>query len=108
MQLTFIETKTFTRKLFKIWDENLYFELQDMLLENPNLGDLIPHGEGLQKVRWKAEGRGRRGGVRIIYFWAVRRDIILFLDVFPKNVKADLSRDELKSLAAIRREEIGE
>ena len=108
MQLTFIETKTFTRKMFKIWDENLYFELQDMLLENPNLGDLIPHGEGLQKVRWKAEGRGKRGGVRVIYFWAVKRDIILFLDVYPKNVKSDLTRDELKSLVAIRREEIGE
>lgn len=108
MHLTFIETKTFTRKLFKIWDEGLYFELQEALLQNPDFGDLIPHGGGLRKVRWKAEGRGKRGGVRIIYFWAIRRDIILFLDVFPKNVKADLSRDELKSLAATRREEIGE
>ena len=49
MQLTFIETKTFTRKMFKIWDENLYFELQEGLLQNPDLGDLIPHGEGLRK-----------------------------------------------------------
>ncbi len=108
MNLTFIETKTFTRKLFKDWNENLYFELQNALLDNPDLGNVITHSEGLRKVRWKAEGRGKRGGIRIIYFWAIRRDIILMLDIFPKNEKADLSDKELKNLVDIKREEIGE
>lgn len=52
-----------------------------------------------------AEGRGKRGGVRIIYYWAVAQEVILTLFVYPKNVQADLTRDQLKTLRTIVEEE---
>ena len=108
MNLTFIETKTFTRKLFKIWDEESYLDFQNDLLANPDLGDLIQGADGIRKIRRRQPGRGKSGGVRIIYFWAVSRDIILMLDIYPKNEKADLTKQELKDLVAIKREKLGE
>jgi hypothetical protein len=56
MKLTFIETKTFTKKLFDIWNDNYYHDLQDILLERPDLGVIISGGGGLRKIRWKAFG----------------------------------------------------
>lgn len=108
MQLKFVETKTFTRKLFKVWNEESYIELQDVLLTNPDIGDIIPNGDGIRKIRRRSSGRGKSGGVRIIYFWAVRRDIILMLDLYPKNEKPDLSKQELKDLVATKRYILGE
>jgi DNA-binding transcriptional regulator YiaG len=59
---------------------------------------LIPKGGGLRKIRWRAKGKGKTGGVRIIYFWWVSEDQVLMLDIYPKNKKEDLSGDELKEL----------
>lgn len=108
MRLAFRETKTFTRKLFKIWDEGLYFELQDELLVYPDLGVLIPGGEGIRKIRAQARGRGKRGGVRVIYYWQVSKDIILLLDIFAKNEKSDLTKDELVDLLKTVKEAFNE
>lgn len=108
MKLTFIETKTFTRKLYKIWDDESYLDFQDDLLANPGLGDLIQSGDGIRKIRRRLPGHGKSGGVRIIYFWAVSRDIILMLDIYPKNEKADLTKQELRDLVSIKREKLGE
>lgn len=108
MRLKFIETRTFTRKLFKIWDEGSYLDFQNDLLADPDLGDLIPGGDGLRKVRRRMAGTGKSGGVRIIYFWAVSRDIILMLDLYPKSKKADLTKHELKELVQLKRQNLGE
>ncbi len=108
MNLTFVETKVFTKKLAKLWNEEDYFELQNALLENPTSGDVIQSGDGLRKIRWKTEGRGKRGGVRVIYFWAISRDIILMLDIYPKNEKADLTKIELSHLVKIKQIQLGE
>ena len=53
---------------------------------------------GLRKLRVAAKGHGKRGGARMIYYWAVARDRILMLDIYAKNEKEDLSADELKKL----------
>ena len=66
MNLAFIETKTFTRKLFKVWDEKSYLEFQDLLLASPASGDLIQGGDGIRKIRQRLSGRGKSGGVRVI------------------------------------------
>lgn len=108
MNLTFLETKTFTRKLFKIWDEDSYIDFQNDLLANPDLGDIIQGGDGVRKIRRRLAGRGKSGGVRIIYFWAVSRDIILMLDIYPKSEKPDLTKQELKDLVSIKRKILGE
>lgn len=108
MFIRFIETKTFTRKLFKFWDEDSYLSFQNDLLANPDLGDLIQGGDGLRKIRRRGVGSGKSGGIRVIYFWAVSRDIILMLDLYPKNKKADLTKQELKELVDIKRRNLGE
>ncbi len=103
MKFTFIETPTFTKRLFQIWDENEYLEFQELLLHDPQAGKVIVGSEGLRKIRYKTKGKGKSGGVRIIYFAALSRDIIVMLDVYSKSDKADLSKSELKELAREKR-----
>lgn len=83
-----------------------YSELQETLSKNPELGDIISGSGGIRKVRWGLEGRGKRGGVRIIYYWKVKEDQILFLLAYPKNVQDDLTNDQLKQLKNIVLEEL--
>ena len=75
-----------------------------MLLTSPASGDLIQGGDGIRKIRQRITGRGKGGGVRVIYFWAVSRDIILLLDIYPKSEKADLTKQELKDLISIKQD----
>ena len=62
-----------------------YRLLQEALVYRPAMGDLLPHSGGLRKVRWKLEGRGKSGGVRVIYYWITADDQIRMLYVYPKN-----------------------
>ena len=91
----------------KLLSDEEYEEFQNFLIANPHIGNLIPGGEGLRKIRWKKESSGKRGGVRIIYYLVVKKDLIFLLDIYGKTEKADLSREELKRLVQIKREEIG-
>lgn len=79
-------------------------ELLDALIARPEAGRLIPGSGGLRKLRWSASGRGKRGGLRTIYFWA-RGELLFLLLAYAKNEKDDLGADELKALReAVRRE----
>ena len=49
-------------------------------------------------MRWAGSGRGKRGGLRVIYYWQVADDQIWLLLVYPKNERDDLSHDEVKQL----------
>ena len=62
---------------------------------------------GIRKVRVAVGARGKRGGARIIYYWAVRRDLILLLYAYPKNVATDLTPKQVSRLARIVMEEFG-
>lgn len=64
----FFETSVFTRRVTELLSDYEYAELQRTLVANPNAGDVIPGSGGLRKIRWAAQGRGKRGGVRIIYY----------------------------------------
>jgi mRNA-degrading endonuclease RelE of RelBE toxin-antitoxin system len=97
----FIETSVFTRHIVDLLDDTDYTILQRALLLNPALGDIIPGSGGIRKLRWAAKGHGKSGGARVIYYWAVSVETILLLDAYPKNVKADLTKDELKKLRRI-------
>jgi mRNA-degrading endonuclease RelE of RelBE toxin-antitoxin system len=66
---------------------------------------VIPKSDGLRKIRWKSKQGGKRGGVRIIYYFVIKKDLILLLDIYSKNDKVDLTKDELKQLAKIKNEE---
>ncbi len=86
--------------------EEKYSELQKALILRPDMGDLIPGSEGLRKIRWGVEGRGKRGGVRVIYYWKVRQDQIIFLVAYPKNVQDNLSPEQLQRLKKVMAEEL--
>ena len=71
----------------------------------PTSGALIRGTGGLRKIRWQGSGRGKRGGVRVIYYWATNDDVILMLLMYPKSEKDDLTPEQRKVLAAIVQEE---
>lgn len=100
-----IETSIFTRQVQSLLTDEEYRQLQLALVVRPDLGDLIPGSGGLRKVRWSLSGRGKRGGVRTIYYWAVRRDQILMLLMYAKNEQENLTNDQLKVLRRIIEEE---
>ena len=99
-----VETSVFTRQLGKLLEDNQYRSLQEALSLRPEMGTLIPGGGGLRKIRWSIAGRGKRGGVRIIYYWAAKSETILMLFIYPKNKKDDLTSQELKTLRQIIKE----
>jgi mRNA-degrading endonuclease RelE of RelBE toxin-antitoxin system len=96
---SFRETKAFTREVLSLFSEDEYFAFQNYLLENHSLGDVIPGGGGLRKIRWRAKGKGKSGGVRIIYFLALEKGYIYLLAIYAKNRQTDLDKEQLKRLA---------
>jgi hypothetical protein len=99
------ETSVFTRRIHKILDEDSYRLLQLHLLHVPDSGDIIQGSGGIRKIRWAPTGSGKRGGARIIYYWAVDADTALMLFAFQKNERADLTPGQLKQLASVVKEE---
>ena len=99
--MLFVETTLFSRQIADAMDAEQYRAMQAALIERPDAGAVIPGGGGLRKLRWAAEGRGKRGGTRVIYYWQFDADRIVMLYVYPKNVQADLSRAQIAALRAI-------
>lgn len=97
----FEETKQFTKKVVKLLSDEDYAELQMDLCDDPQLGKIIQGSGGIRKVRWAIQARGKSGGARVIYYWAVKRGKILMLDIYRKNEKVDLTRTELSELRKI-------
>ena len=69
-----------------------------ILPRRPDAGDLIRGSGGMRKVRWAGSGRGKRGGLRVIYYWWVAKDRISMLHVYPKSEQDDLAADQVKVL----------
>jgi len=103
--MVIVETSLFTRRVLELLTDEDYRRLQTALVNRPHAGPVIPGGGGLRKVRWGLSGRGKRGGVRIIYYWAVDQQQLLMLFVFAKNERDDLSPDQLKILRTIVEDE---
>jgi hypothetical protein len=103
--MRFVETPVFTASVRRHLDDEQYRALQLALLLRPEQGQLIPGARGLRKLRWGAEGRGKRGGVRTIYYWAVEEHVCYMLYVYAKNEQGDLTPAQAKALARLVREE---
>ena len=92
--MLFIETDIFTEEVKTLLDDDEYHKLQVFLATQPDYGDLIQHTGGLRKLRWLSGGRGKRGGVRVIYFHSTREFEIRLLLIYRKGIKDDLSASE--------------
>jgi hypothetical protein len=103
-----IETSTFTRQITALLGDEEYGVFQSRLAANPHLGAVIKGGGGIRKVRVAVRSRGKSGGARVIYYWAVRRHLILLLFAYPKNVRADLTPKQVSQLARVVKEEFGD
>ncbi len=80
--------------------------LQSALLTDPERGAIIPGTGGLRKLRWGGSGRGRRGGLRVIYFHLGSDDLVLLLLLYPKNEQDDLTMDQKRILRELVAAEI--
>ena len=99
--MVIIETSIFTRQVLELLSDDEYRKLQVVLANRPNAGDLIKGSGGMRKIRWTIEGRGKRGGVRVIYYWAVKQERLLMLFIYPKSERGDLTPAQIKVLRNI-------
>ncbi|WP_235826856.1 addiction module toxin RelE [Facilibium subflavum] len=98
MKLIFIETDIFTEDVTALLSDDEYAEFQSHLAENPLIGDVIQQTGGLRKVRWSAKGKGKRGGVRVIYYYVLPDSQIRLLLIYQKGQKDDLTQEQKKVL----------
>lgn len=96
--MLYIETSIFTRQVTALLPDEEYKRLQEVLLIRPEAGDLIPGSGGLRKLRWRVLGKGKRGGLRLIYYWDVSDDSFFMLAVYKKSQKEDLTKQEVAIL----------
>lgn len=101
--MIFIESPVFTEDLAALLSEESYGEFQRFLAENPTAGDVIQGTNGLRKVRWAVQGRGKSGGVRVIYYHLCRAYQIRLILIYRKGIKDDLSVVEKRVLSEINR-----
>jgi hypothetical protein len=100
--MEFIESPVFARQISQYLHDEGYRALQNELARNPQVGDLMPGTGGFRKVRWAdpRRGKGRRGGLRIIYYYFARESQVWLMTLFNKNEASDLSPKEKKALKA--------
>jgi len=100
MPMEFIEAPAFTRHLSKYLDDDEYRTLQAELAANPELGDVMPGTGGFRKMRWSdaRRGKGRRGGLRIIYYHFRSDCEIWLMTAYDKDEASDLTVKEKKAL----------
>lgn len=96
--MVFIETPIFTKRVKELLADAEYRSLQEALLLRPEAGDVIPGDGGLRKIRWRVAGKGKRGGVRVIYYWDTPDDVIYMLTVYKKSAQENLTANQLKVL----------
>lgn len=98
--MLFIETSAFSALLEDWLSDEEYRGLQSYLMEHPDAGDIIRGSGGIRKLRWAAKGKGKSGGVRVIYYWAKAPEQIYLLTMYGKSERADIDRATLKRIAA--------
>lgn len=94
-----IETEIFTKKIIELISVEEYRSLQTKLVSDPKQGKLIPNAQGLRKLRWKIENKGKSGGIRVIYYFLTENNQIYMLMAYGKSETEDLTKEQLKKLA---------
>lgn len=111
MKAVFVESTEFTEWVSEFLPDEVYAQLQQELMDNPQKGTLIPGCGGLRKIRSAdpKRGKGKRGGARVIYLYVADVKKFFLLDIYDKNEKINLStseKSELKSLAVTLKQQL--
>lgn len=104
--MEFFETPVFTKLIHKLISEEQYHLLQLQLSIRPEFGDIIKGSGGIRKLRWAGSGRGKRGGIRVIYYYFTEDHQIYMLYAYPKNKKDNLTAGQLKQLKQLVEEQL--
>jgi len=99
----FIETSVFTSEIRRLLPDDRYKMLQTALMLRPEAGDLIHESGGLRKIRWSLPGQGKRGALRVIYYWDPPNVIYMLLP-YKKNEREDLTPEQLRVLRTLVKE----
>lgn len=101
-----VETPVFSRIVQELLSADEYRRLQVEVVTRPERGRLIRGGAGLRKLCWGTPGRGKRGGLRLIYYWDRSATRIYMIYAYDKRQQSDLTRSQLARLARLAREEL--
>jgi mRNA-degrading endonuclease RelE of RelBE toxin-antitoxin system len=102
--MVFVELTPFVAFRDEYWTDEDLRALQSFLLVSPEAGALIRGGAGLRKLRWSVQGRGKRGGARVIYYWHVPGHRIYLLYGYVKSTREDLTPQQVKVLAELMKD----
>lgn len=105
--MRFVETPIFTKAVVELLKDDQYQALQLALLSRPHLGSVIRHSGGIRKTRWSLASSGKRGGIRIIYYFDAASETFYMLYAYRKSAREDLSAQQLRVLSRLVREEFG-
>jgi mRNA-degrading endonuclease RelE of RelBE toxin-antitoxin system len=108
MQAVFVELPPFERVRQEFLDDAAYQRLQNELMANPEAGDLIEGAGGLRKLRQPdpRRGKGKRGGLRVIFYWWLRGEQFWLFTVYDKDQADDLTPEQRKILKALLKREL--
>ena len=104
--MRFIKTPIFTKAVQSLLEDDEYKSLQVALLLRPEQGAIIQGSGGLRKIRWASKGKGKRGGLRVIYYWDPENEVFYMLLIYSKSKKDDLTPDQLLVLRQLVKEEL--
>ncbi len=96
--LSFVESRLFTRLVGDYLTDEDYADLQVALAEAPERGAIVPRSGGVRKLRWGQPGRGKRGGIRVIYYAKIRDGVIWMLTIYAKNEEQNIPAHVLRKI----------
>lgn len=102
--MIFVETSLFSKLLGGYLHDEEYRRLQNHLVGQPDAGAIIRGSGGVRKVRWSSRGKGKSGGVRVIYYWAKSDEQTFFLAIYGKSEKENLSAGDLRKIVKLLEE----
>ncbi len=91
MDAEIVATRTYERRIGKLLPPDSRREMEDAIAASPEVHPVIPQTKGVRKARWGRPGAGKRGGIRVIYYWPVQPNMVLMITAYAKNEKENLT-----------------